>query len=178
MSRTVATKPCPPVSGGGLGAIVSWITTALSAWPRAREEDPSLRAIRTSGATHIDTDIWDRKADVPDRTVAPSSGPQVSCRMCARPGRRRVCAQCATVGFIELGCGCVERPDGTRYSCDAAVHLCEARPIGPAQTHNNAVYAAFVGWVDAANESANDTSSRGSFPKNHANWRERAWSQR
>lgn len=137
------------------GTLESWVELALSMWRVARQAASNLSARTASRTSYLDQSIWEFVAAVPVDTVAPARASQRSCRLCAKPGRRRVCAQCATVGFIELGCGCVERPDGTRYSCEASVHLGEA-PIASGLIHGHGIQAAFHAWVDAANESAGE----------------------
>ena len=90
---------------------------------------------------------------VPTAAVAASTGsdPLVTCCRCGTAGKRRVCSDCATSGYIELRCGCVERPDGTRHSCNTEVYLSDGRTFTNGH-YGGAVYNAFAAWCNAAGQ--------------------------
>ena len=147
---TTSTK----VRDRGTGPVAAWLRTALS---RFQPDQPAALARRDMVAAtrvrHID------------------SAPR--CRMCATRGTRRVCATCATAGFIELHCGCVQRPDGSRYACDAGVERWLETLLPGDVGFDPTAASAFKAWADAA--SASGDCSVTSF--RDANW-ERLWSQR
>lgn len=49
----------------------------------------------------------------------------MACPICGDPRDDGVCSTCTRAGYIELGCGCIESPDGTRRPCSARHALCE-----------------------------------------------------
>ena len=171
-STTTPTRKRPPLReprrGRGLAAIVRRITATLAGWAQGR---PAHR--------NATTDFTASKQDLPVRdaaTVAEAgSRLPIACRRCGIQGARHLCAACATEGFIELHCGCIERPDGTRDSCDVSVHIADPRPMADGYCYSPAVYAAFGAWADAASETGND---RRAVNTTSTDWRERAWSLR
>ena len=159
----------PKSSGGrGFGAAALRITAAIAGWAKAR---------RAHGTAAPGSTASERKPvlDATDSVSETGSQPRTACRRCGIQGTRRLCAACATEGFIELRCGCIERPDGTRDSCDVSVHIADPRPMANGHCYSPAIYAAFGAWVDAASEAAND---RRAVNTNSTDWRERAWSLR
>lgn len=157
----------PPTKGRdrGLDAFASWLRKALdTVLPidrnRAGERDEPATAVASGN-------IAGAKASVRRIESAPR------CRMCGTRGARRVCATCATAGFIELRCGCVERPDGSRYACDAAIdRWLDGALVGDA-AYGPAVRAAFATWADAATVSTESCALSSATEDG-----ERLWSQR
>lgn len=50
----------------------------------------------------------------------------MACPVCGDYRGDSVCPRCTRDGYIELGCSCVERPNGTRIACSDRHELCEA----------------------------------------------------
>ena len=154
---------------GGLDAVASWLRTALdTVLPndpnRARERDEPETAVAT-------VNIAGARPTVRRIESAPR------CRMCGTRGARRVCATCATSGFIELRCGCVERPDGSRYACDAAIDRWLDEPLVCDAGYGPAVRSAFAAWADAATVSS-ESCALSTATEDDENGRQRLWSQR
>ncbi len=155
----------------GTGSVAVWLRTAFSRLETVLPFSPTRTGQRYEGGTRVAA----RDIGGAAPTVRPiASAPR--CRVCGTGGTRRVCAPCATVGFIELGCGCVQRPDGRRYACDAAIERCLDRPLADAAEYGPSVRAAFDAWADAASDPSAGCPGNTS-PFFDANW-ERLWSQR
>lgn len=150
-----------------LSVMIPRIKDALGRWRRRRQ-----------GIAAPDSKAIDRIASSSFDDILTQSGgrPLIPCRQCGKSATRRVCATCATEGFIELQCGCIERPDGTRSSCDVSVHVSDPRPMGSGHCYSAAVYASFGAWADAASKSPD--VHRAVHRPNSTEWRERAWSLR
>jgi len=92
----------------------------------------------------------------------------------APTARRGVCASCTSPGAIELYCGCIEHPNGSRCACrpehqlhdtDVDADHCTIATRSPARVR-----------VDRHEPSARRLDGQPSF--DDANWRERVWTQR
>ncbi len=147
--------PSSTVRDRGTGPVASWLRTAFSRFRTAPRRTPQ--------------DIGAAAPVVGGMAAAPG------CRMCGTPGTRRVCATCATTGFIELGCGCVQRPDGSRYACDDAVERWLDTPLPGDVDYDPSVGSACDAWADAARESGVCAGHMTSF--RDASW-EQVWSRR
>src|SRR5215203_3849986 len=163
--------PWPKVRDGGTDPAASWLRTAFSRVRTVVRITSSRRQDRHQPGTHMAR----RDIGAAPPVVRPiESAPR--CRMCGTRGTRRVCGTCATTGFIELSCGCVQRPDGSRYTCDAAVERWLDAPLVGDAEYAPSVQAAFDAWADAAGDQFEDCSGH-TAPFGDANW-ERLWSQR
>ena len=124
------------------GPIASWLRSAFSSIRTVLPLSPARTSQRPDAGTG---------ASVRDTAVRQESRPR--CRLCGTGGARYVCATCATKGFIELRCGCVERPDGTRYSCDAAIERWLDAPFAWRRLYGPCVQEGVDTWADAGSSS-------------------------
>lgn len=155
----------------GTGSVASWLRTAVSRLEMVLPPSPTRTGQRHEGGTGVAArDIAGAAPTVRRIESAPR------CRMCGTRGTRRVCATCATMGFIERGCGCVERPDGSRYACDTAIERWLDTPFPGDAEYGPSVRAAFDGWADAASDPS-ERCACNTTTFSDANW-ERLWSQR
>jgi hypothetical protein len=49
----------------------------------------------------------------------------MACPVCNDERGDGVCNACCHDGYVELGCGCIENPNGTRSACSEQHELCE-----------------------------------------------------
>jgi len=96
------------LSDGAVAAVASWLYKPVAILRGVITARPLPRN-RTRPGTRVRT------------ANDGGSGADGRCRFCRAHSTQRVCAACASAGFTEMRCGCVERPDGTRYSCDALI---------------------------------------------------------
>ena len=57
----------------------------------------------------------------------------MACKICWLSGGDGVCKFCTGVGYIELGCVCIELPDGGRMPCTGKHALCAGCGVQPRQ---------------------------------------------
>jgi RecJ-like exonuclease len=50
----------------------------------------------------------------------------MACPLCGDPRGDDVCPACVKDGYVELICGCIECPNGTRKHCSDAHALCDS----------------------------------------------------
>ena len=155
----------------GTGAVASWLRTAVSRLQTVLPISPTRTGQRHEGGAGVAARDIAAAAPTVRRIASPPR-----CRMCGTRGTRRVCATCATLGFIERGCGCVERPDGSRYACDAAIERGLDTPLPGDAEYGPSVRAAFDAWADAAS-APSDRCAGHTTTFSDATW-ERLWSQR
>lgn len=94
----------------------------------------------------------------------------------AATARRSVCASCASPGAIELYCGCIEHPNGSRCACRPEHQLPDADVDADDCTIATRSPARPSVRVDRHEPSATRLDGQPSFDE--ANWRERVWTQR